>query len=39
MKPADFIAMAWLLALFLCALLSPFVLLGMIVSHLWTFFN
>ena len=28
------IAMAWLLALFLCALLSPFVLLGMIISYL-----
>lgn len=36
MKLADFIAMAWLLALFLCALLSPFVLLGMILSHLWS---
>ena len=34
MKPVDFIAMAWLLALFLCALLSPFVLLGMIISYL-----
>ena len=36
MKLADYIAMAWLLALFLVALLSPFVLLGMILSHLWS---
>lgn len=35
MKPVDFIAVAWLLALFLVALLSPFVLLGMILSYLW----
>ena len=35
MKLVDFIAMTWLLALFLCALLSPFVMLGMIVSYLW----
>lgn len=35
MKLADFIAMVWLLALFLVALLSPFVLLGMIISYLW----
>lgn len=35
MKLADYIAMAWLLALFLVALLSPFVLLGMIISYLW----
>jgi len=35
MKLVDFIAMAWLLALFLCALLSPFVMLGMIISYLW----
>jgi hypothetical protein len=28
--------MAWLLALFLCALLSPFVLLGMILSYFWS---
>lgn len=39
MKPADYIGMAWLLALFLCALLAPFVLLGLIVSQLWTLFN
>lgn len=39
MKLADFIAMAWLLALFLCALLAPFVMLGVIVAHLWTLFN
>lgn len=36
MKPVDFIATVWLLALFLVALLSPFVLLGMILSHLWS---
>ena len=36
MKLADYIAMAWLLALFLCALLSPFVMLGMIFSYLWS---
>lgn len=35
MKLADYIAMAWLLALFLCALLSPFVVLGMILSYIW----
>ena len=35
MKLADYIAMTWLLALFLCALLSPFVMLGMIISYLW----
>ena len=35
MKPVDFIATVWLLALFLVALLSPFVLLGMIISYLW----
>ena len=35
MKPADFIAMAWLLALFLVVLLSPFVLLAMLLSCLW----
>ena len=35
MKVADYIAMAWLLALFLCALLSPFVVLGMILSYIW----
>ena len=34
MKLADYIAMAWLLALFLVALLSPFVLLGMIITYL-----
>jgi hypothetical protein len=37
-KAVDYIAMAWLLALFLCALLAPFVLLGVILSQLWTFF-
>lgn len=36
MKLADFIAMAWFLALFLCALLSPFVMLGMILSYFWS---
>lgn len=35
MKLADYIAMTWLLALFLVALLSPFVMLGMIVSYFW----
>lgn len=35
MKLADFIATAWMLAFFLCVLLAPFVLLGMIVSYLW----
>jgi hypothetical protein len=35
-KAVDYIAMAWLLALFLCALLSPFVLLGMILSYFWS---
>ena len=35
MRVADLIATAWLLALFLVALLSPFVLLSMIVSYLW----
>lgn len=38
MKLADYIGMAWLLALFLCALLAPFVLLGVIVAHLWALF-
>lgn len=36
MKLADYIGMAWLLALFLCALLSPFVMLGMILSYFWS---
>ena len=35
MRLADLLALAWLLALFLCVLLSPFVLLGVMVSHLW----
>ena len=38
MKLIDIAAVAWLLALFLCALLAPFVLLGVILSHLWTLF-
>jgi len=36
MKIADYIATAWILAFFLCVLLAPFVLLGMILSHLWS---
>ena len=39
MKLADYIAMAWLLALFLCALLSPFVILGILISHLIELFK
>lgn len=39
MKPADYIAMAWLLALFLCALLSPFVILGILIAHLIELFK
>ena len=33
MKLADFIAMAWLLALFLCIVLSPFVILGILITN------
>ncbi len=36
MKPADFIAMMWLLALFLVVLLSPFVMRGIIIYHIVT---
>lgn len=36
MKIADFIAMAWLLALFACVLFAPFITLGMIFGYLWS---
>ena len=39
MKVADYIAMTWLLALFLCVLLSPFVILGILISHLIELFK
>ena len=38
MKLADYIATMWVLAFFLCVLLAPFVLLGVILSHLWAMF-
>ena len=34
MKLVDLIATVWLLALFLCALLAPFVMLAMIITHI-----
>lgn len=34
MRIVDFIAMVWLLALFLCALLAPFVMLAMIIMYI-----
>lgn len=39
MKVADHIVMAWLLAVFLCAVLSPFVFLGILISHLIELFK
>ena len=39
MKLADYIAMAWLLSLFLFILLSPFVFLGILISHLIALFK
>lgn len=34
MKLVDIIATAWLLALFLCVLLAPFVMLGVIIMYI-----
>ena len=34
MKLADYIGMAWLLALFLCVLLAPFVMLSMLIMYI-----
>ena len=36
MKLADLIAMAWMLAFFLCVLLAPFVTLALLISYLWS---
>ncbi len=38
MKLADYIATAWMLALFLCALLAPFVTLALLLTYLWSIF-
>ena len=36
MKLADYIATAWMLAIFLCVLLAPFVTLALLLTYLWS---
>lgn len=35
MKLADFIVMLWLLAVFMCVLLAPFVTVVLLLSYIW----